>query len=109
MTLAKMGAHVVGTATTKEGVDRMHAAWAAEGVKAVGAVLDVCDAEALSHVFSTICDNMGAPSIVVNNAGIVRDNLLLRMKDDEWDAVLHTNLKSVFQLSRLCIRPMIKA
>jgi len=106
-TLAEAGARVVGTATTQDGADRISAALAPLGGR--GIVLNVTDATAIDAVLKDIEAKEGAVAILVNNAGITRDTLLMRMKDDDWDAVLDTNLKSVFRLTRAVSRAMMKA
>jgi 3-oxoacyl-[acyl-carrier protein] reductase len=109
--LARNGATVVGTATTDEGAASISAYLAsAEGAKqGHGMKLDVTDAAAVSETVAAIQANVGEVAILVNNAGITRDNLLIRMKDDEWDAILDTNLKSVYRLSKAVLRGMMKA
>jgi 3-oxoacyl-[acyl-carrier protein] reductase len=105
--LARRGVKVVGTATTDEGAARIGAALAAHaGCR--GARLDVNDAAAAEALADAIVKEHGALHILVNNAGITRDQLVMRMKDDDWDAVLDTNLKAVFRLCRAVVRPMMK-
>lgn len=94
-TLRKMGATVIGTATTEEGAKKIN-----------GKVLNIAD---LSSIESLLADIPNGPDILVNNAGITRDNLLLRMKEDEWNAVIETNLTGVFRLTKACLKPMLKA
>ncbi len=106
-TLAEAGAKVIGTATTQDGADRISAALAPLGGR--GIVLNVTDAAAIDAALKDIEAKEGAVAILVNNAGITRDTLLMRMKDDDWDAVLDTNLKSVFRLTRAVSRAMMKA
>jgi 3-oxoacyl-[acyl-carrier protein] reductase len=106
-TLAEAGSKVIGTATTQEGADRITAALAPLGGR--GIVLNVTDAAAIDAAIKDIEAKEGAIAILVNNAGITRDTLLVRMKDDDWDAVLDTNLKSVFRLTRAVSRAMMKA
>ncbi|MBL8309893.1 MAG: 3-oxoacyl-ACP reductase FabG [Burkholderiales bacterium] len=106
-TLAEAGAKVVGTATTADGAARITAALAGLGGR--GIVLNVTDAAAIDAALKDIEANEGAVALLVNNAGITRDTLLMRMKDEDWDAVLDTNLKSVFRLSRAVSRAMMKA
>jgi 3-oxoacyl-[acyl-carrier protein] reductase len=108
-TLGADGAKVVGTATSAAGAAEIQAALEAAGIAGEGIMLDVTDAAACEAAVSGIEKKFGAVSILVNNAGITRDNLALRMKDDEWDAVLDTNLKAVFRLSKLVMRGMMKA
>ncbi|MGI4984161.1 MAG: 3-oxoacyl-ACP reductase FabG [Janthinobacterium lividum] len=107
--LARAGVEVIGTATSQKGADGFAAALAEEGLKGRGAVLDVNDAPAADALIDEIVKASGRIDILVNNAGITRDQLALRLKDDDWDAVIDTNLKSVFRLSRAVIRPMMKA
>jgi 3-oxoacyl-[acyl-carrier protein] reductase len=107
--LGNQGATVIGTATSTEGADKISAYLAEAGLGGKGIVLEVCDAEQLNNALSTIAKEFGAITILVNNAGITRDNLTMRMSDDEWDAVIDTNLKAVFRLSRGVMRGMMKA
>jgi 3-oxoacyl-[acyl-carrier protein] reductase len=107
--LAQAGATVVGTATSDDGAAAISAHLAALGNAGTGMRLDVTDAAAVESVLGSIEQRFGAIAILVNNAGITRDNLLLRMKDDEWDAVLDTNLKAAFRLSKAVLRNMMKA
>lgn len=107
--LGNQGATVIGTATSTEGADKISAYLAEAGLSGKGIVLEVCDAEQLNNALSTIAKEFGAITILVNNAGITRDNLTMRMSDDEWDAVIDTNLKAVFRLSRGVMRGMMKA
>ena len=106
--LASQGAVVVGTATSEAGAQAINASLAAAGAMGAGAVLDVNDGEAIIDLIERTQKERGALSILINNAGITRDSLLLRMKDDDWDSVLDTDLKSVFRLSRAVLRGMIK-
>ncbi|QID17760.1 3-oxoacyl-ACP reductase FabG [Nitrogeniibacter mangrovi] len=107
--LARMGAYVVGTATSENGAAAIGEAIREAGLKGEGMVLDVTDAAASEAAVATIEKAHGAVGVLVNNAGITRDNLAMRMKDDEWDAVMDTNLKAVFRMSRLVMRGMMKA
>ena len=107
--LARQGATVIGTATSEAGAQAITAAFEAAGVKGRGVVLNVNDAAAAEALIDATVKEFGGLAILVNNAGITQDNLAMRMKDDEWDAVLDTNLKSVFRLSRAVLRPMMKA
>jgi 3-oxoacyl-[acyl-carrier protein] reductase len=104
--LAARGATVVGTATTDDGAARISAALAAQGGQ--GVRLDVTDAAAAEAAVEQVVKQHGGLHILVNNAGITRDTLAMRMKDDDWDAVLDTNLKAVFRLSRAVMRTMMK-
>lgn len=107
--LARQGAVVVGSATTGQGASGISAYLAKLGARGRGVVLDVSDSESIDAVLADIGANEGAPSILVNNAGITRDNLLLRMKPEEWDEVLSTNLSSIYRLSKATLRGMMKA
>ncbi|HET9046794.1 MAG TPA: 3-oxoacyl-ACP reductase FabG [Casimicrobiaceae bacterium] len=108
-TLAHEGATVIGTATTAEGAAAISAYLAAAGAKGEGVPLDVSDAAATDAALATIESRHGAITILVNNAGITRDNLLLRMKDDDWNAIMATNLTPVFRLAKAVLRGMMKA
>ena len=105
--LARDGAKVIGTATTAEGAARISEALQAQGGR--GAVLEVTSQESIDALLSDIEGKEGAIGILCNNAGITRDTLLLRMKQDDWDAVMQTNLASVFRLSKAVLRGMMKA
>lgn len=107
--LGKLGATVVGTATSADGAAKISAYLAAAGIKGEGAVLEVRDAEQIDALIGSIEKARGAVAVLVNNAGITRDNISMRLKDDEWDAVLDTNLKAVFRLSKAVMRGMMKA
>ncbi len=106
-TLAEAGAKVIGTATSQAGADKITEALAPFSGR--GVVLDVTDAAAIDAALKDVEAHEGPVAILVNNAGITRDTLLMRMKDDDWDAVMDTNLKSVFRLTRAVSRPMMKA
>lgn len=107
--LGKMGATVIGTATSQAGADAISTALAAAKISGQGRVLNVTDADSINELIASINTEFGAPLILVNNAGITQDNLMLRMKDAEWDAVIDTNLKSVYRTSKACLRGMTKA
>ena len=107
--LAKSDATVVGTATSEKGAEGIANRVAELGAKGAGRVLDVRDAAGCAAFVDRVAAEFGAPAILVNNAGATRDNLLARMKDEEWDDVQATNLKSVFLLSRAVLRGMMKA
>jgi len=107
--LARQGAVVVGTATSEQGAAAIGATLAGRGLSGRGAVLDVGDEASVEALFSDVSSREGAPAILVNNAGITRDNLLIRMKSDEWDSVLSTNLSSLYRLCKACLRGMTKA
>lgn len=107
--LGRNGAVVVGTATSESGAERISATFKENGIEGFGLMLDVCSAESVDSVLSQIQERVGAPLILVNNAGITRDNLMMRMKDDEWNDVVNTNLNSLFRLSKGVLRGMTKA
>jgi 3-oxoacyl-[acyl-carrier protein] reductase len=107
--LGRRGATVIGTATTEAGAQAITGSLQAAGIKGAGRVLNVTDPDSVAALIKDVTDNFGAPGILVNNAGITRDNLLMRMKDEEWDDVITTNLTSVFRMSRACLRGMMKA
>ena len=107
--LGKHGAVVVGTATTPEGAEKIGAYLEQAGVKGAGVVLEVREAAQVDAVLDAVEKDFGVPTILVNNAGITRDNLAMRMKDEEWDAVIDTNLNSVFRLCKAVMRGMMKA
>jgi 3-oxoacyl-[acyl-carrier protein] reductase len=107
--LAEQGAIVVGTATTPAGAEAISRRLAELGLRGKGMVLDVADAASVDGVVKAITEELGTITILVNNAGITRDNLLIRMKDEEWQAILDTNLTSVYRLSKACLRGMTKA
>lgn len=104
--LAAAGAIVVGTATSESGAQAISATLGGSGR---GIVLDIADDESVQAAIKDMQNNEGNPTIVINNAGITRDNLLLRMKTDEWDDVLATNLSGVYRVSKACLRGMMKA
>jgi 3-oxoacyl-[acyl-carrier protein] reductase len=107
--LGKQGATVIGTATSEDGAGKISAYLAEAGVKGRGVMLDVTDSARTDSVLADAAKEFGVITILVNNAGITRDNLAMRMGDDEWDAVIDTNLKAVFRLTRGVMRGMMKA
>ncbi len=109
LALGEAGAAVIGTATTDAGARSIGESLAPAGIAGRGATLDVTEGAAVDALVATVEKEFGAVSILVNNAGITRDNLLARMKDAEWDTVIDTDLKSVFRLSRAVLRGMLKA
>ena len=106
--LGNAGATVIGTATSANGAQSITDNLKAAGIEGEGYVLDVNDNEAVSTFIKDISERYGTPSILINNAGITRDNLLMRMKDDEWDGVISTNLSSIYRLSKAVLRGMMK-
>jgi 3-oxoacyl-[acyl-carrier protein] reductase len=109
LALARAGATVVGTATTDEGATKIAGALAEAGAAGTGMRLDVTDASAVDAALADIEKRFGPVLVLVNNAGITRDNLLLRMKDDDWDAILATNLTASYRLAKAVLRGMMKA
>jgi 3-oxoacyl-[acyl-carrier protein] reductase len=101
-------ATVIGTATSAAGADNISAAFAQNGIEGTGMVLDVADSDSVASCVKQVIEEYGAPDILVNNAGITRDNLLMMMKDEQWDNIINTNLSSVFRMSKAVIRPMMK-
>jgi 3-oxoacyl-[acyl-carrier protein] reductase len=109
LALGKQGAVVIGTATSTGGADNINASLKHANIQGLGLALDVNSPEQVESVLKTIADNYGDVTILVNNAGITRDTLLMRMKEEDWDAVISTNLKSVYRMSQAVLRPMMKA
>ncbi len=107
--LGRQGATVIGTATSEEGAGKISGYLSEAGVKGKGIVLNVTDVAQTDAALADLAKEFGAITILVNNAGITRDNLTMRMSDDEWDAVIDTNLRAVFRLSKLVMRGMMKA
>ncbi len=107
--LGKQGASVAGTATSEAGAHAIGDYLKAAGINGAGFALNVNDAAQVESVLNSVRAQFGEVSILVNNAGITRDNLLLRMKEDEWDAIMETNLKSVFRMSQAVLKGMMKA
>jgi len=103
------GATIIGTATSDSGSAAISERFSSANFTGTGMTLDVTDAAATESVFASITEQFGAVSILINNAGITRDNLFMRMKDDEWEAVINTNLSSVYRTCRLAVKPMVKA
>lgn len=107
--LARRGASVIGTATSESGAQAIAKSLADAGLAGEGMALDVTDPAQCDVLVEAIVRQYGRIDVLVNNAGITRDNLLMRMKDEEWDAIIQTNLNSVFRMSRAVLRPMMKA
>jgi len=106
--LAKRGAVVIGTATTAAGAESITAYLKEAGNTGRGYALDVADTQSIETTLGAINADVGAPLILVNNAGITRDNLMLRMKEEEWDAVINTNLNAIFRMSKACLKGMTR-
>jgi len=109
LSLGQQGATVVGTATSESGAETISAFLQEAGITGSGMVLNVTDADSIETVVSETESKFGAPTILVNNAGITRDNLLIRMKDDEWNDIIDTNLTPIFTVTKRCLRAMTKA
>jgi 3-oxoacyl-[acyl-carrier protein] reductase len=107
--LGAQGVVTIGTATSQIGADSITTNLSGAGIRGAGMLLDVTDADAINVTLQKIQDDYGVPAILVNNAGITRDNLLMRMKDDDWHHVIDTNLNSIYRLCKACIRGMTKA
>ena len=107
--LGRQGAQVFGTATSIDGAEKISHVLKEENVAGKGVVLDVNSTDSIAAALSELEKSGATPTILVNNAGITRDNLLLRMTEEEWDAILDTNLKSVYRMTKACLRAMTKA
>ena len=107
--LGTAGYIVVGTATSQSGADKISQRLTDAKSVGAGMVLDVTQAESIEQLLKSVIEMFGAPTILVNNAGITKDNILMRMKEDEWLDVVNTNLTAVFRLCKACVRPMTKA
>jgi len=108
LTLGKSGATVIGTATSEEGANKISKIFTENNILGKGMRLDVTDNEQISELLKSINADYGSVDILVNNAGITRDNILVRMKEDEWDDIINTNLTSVYKMSKAVLRGMIK-
>ena len=108
LTLGAAGATVIGTATTESGADNISKVFAENKISGKGMKLDVTDNEQVSNLVKDIGEDFGSVDILVNNAGITRDNILLRMKEDEWEDIINTNLSSIYKMSKSVLRGMIK-
>ncbi len=107
--LGKAGATVIGTATSEKGADAISAYFKDAGINGVGKMLNVTDTDSIDSLLKEITTEFGAITVLVNNAGITRDNLMLRMKEEEWSDIMNTNLTSVYRLSKACLKGMMKA
>ena len=108
LTLGKSGATVIGTATSDEGASNITQIFAENNILGKGMMLNVTDNEQISELLKSVTADFGSVDILVNNAGITRDNILVRMKEDEWDDIINTNLSSVYKMSKAVLRGMIK-
>ncbi len=107
--LGAAGATVIGTATSESGAKKISARLQELGIRGAGKVLNVTDADSVAELMKSVQEEFGTPAILVNNAGITKDNLLMRMSDDEWFDVINTNLSSIYRLSKAVLRGMMKA
>lgn len=107
--LGAAGATVIGTATSESGAEKISARLKELGIRGAGKVLNVTDAESVAALLKSVQEEFGVPAILVNNAGITKDNLLMRMSDEEWFDVINTNLSSIYRLSKAVLRGMMKA
>jgi 3-oxoacyl-[acyl-carrier protein] reductase len=108
LTLGGAGATVIGTATTEEGADNISKIFSENSIIGKGMKLDVTDNDQITSVLKAVTDEYGAVDVLINNAGITRDNILARMKEEEWDDIINTNLSSVYRMSKAVLRGMIK-
>ena len=108
LTLAKQGATVIGTATSEGSAKKFEQDLRAQGYKAKGMILNISEVESIQNFFAELKSEKVTIDVLVNNAGITRDNLMMRMSDDEWNAVINTNLSSIFKMSKECVRGMMK-
>lgn len=109
LALGAQGATVIGTATSENGAENISNYLKEKNIKGKGMVMNVTDQDSITDTVKQIGDEFGAPTILINNAGITRDNLVMRMKDSEWDDIMNTNLSSIFKVSKACLRGMMKA
>lgn len=109
LALGAQGAIVIGTATSESGAENISNYLKENSINGKGLVMNVTDQDSISDTVKTITDDFGTPTILINNAGITRDNLVMRMKDAEWDDIMNTNLSSIFKVSKACLRGMMKA
>ncbi len=109
LALGAQGATVVGTATSDKGAEAIGTYLKEAGIQGMGVSMDVTDQASIDAALEKVSGEYGAPTILVNNAGITRDNLLMRMKDEEWEAIINTNLTSIYRLSKAVLRGMMKA
>ena len=109
LALGAQGAVVIGTATSENGAENISNYLKENDIKGQGMVMNVTNQDSITDTVKAITEGFGAPSILINNAGITRDNLVMRMKDAEWDDIMNTNLSSIFKVSKACLRGMMKA
>ncbi len=109
LTLAKSGAHVLGTATSEQGIETIKKKLTGRGLTGSAYILNVADASSVATFADALKTDGHSPGILVNNAGITRDSLLMRMRDDEWENVINTNLNAIYRITKICLRSMMKA
>lgn len=109
LALGQTGAIVIGTATTEEGAEKITQMIQTAGFQGCGMVLNVVEQDSIDKMFATLKEQYSLPSILINNAAVTHDNLLLRMKEDEWEKVIDTNLSAIFRITKACLRDMLKA
>jgi len=109
LALGAQGATVIGTATSENGAENISNYLKENDIKGKGMVMNVTDQDSITDTVKAIAEGFGTPTILINNAGITRDNLVMRMKDAEWDDIMNTNLSSIFRVSKACLRGMMKA
>ena len=108
LTLGRTGATVIGTATSEEGADNISKIFSESDILGKGMKLNVTDNEQITSVLKAVTEEYGAVDVLINNAGVTRDNILVRMKEEEWDDIINTNLSSVYRMSKAVVRGMIK-
>ena len=108
LSLGGSGATVIGTATSEIGADKISKTFSNNSISGRGMILNITDNDQISELISTVSKDYGSVDILVNNAGITRDNLLMRMKEEDWDEIMNTNLASVYKMSKAVLRGMIK-
>ena len=108
ITLGKAGATIIGTATTEPGADNISKMFSENKILGKGVQLDVKDVDQISNLLKSVNEDFGSVDVLVNNAGITRDNILLRMKEEEWEEIINTNLSSIYRMSKAVLRGMIK-
>lgn len=109
LTLGRQGYSIAGTATTEQGAKAISLYLQEQGITGAGFCLDVCDALSVAACVKEVAESLGTPSVLINNAGVTDDNVLLRMRGEQWDQVIATNLSSLYHLTKACLKPMVKA
>ena len=109
LALGHNGLTVIGTATTEEGANKITKGFEEKNIQGFGVVMNVTEQDSIDQAISIIKERYSMPVVLVNNAGVTKDNIMLRMKDEEWNTVIETNLNSLYRVTRACLRDMIKA